>query len=55
MVSFRNPTENRISITYNDKVTSEEKIVQTLLSGGVAIEGKQPPAAAAHPAPINYK
>jgi hypothetical protein len=41
VVRFANPAENKISITYDDQKTDEEKITQALLDGGVAIEGKQ--------------
>ena len=52
MVRYRNPAENRISITYDDKRIDEERIVHELLKGGMAIVGKKPPAT---PPPLTYK
>ena len=44
IIQFGSPAENTVSITFDDLKTDEEKIVQVLDMGGVAIQGKQAPA-----------
>jgi hypothetical protein len=48
------PGENLLSVTYNDRRISEGQIVEALLKGGIAIEGKQPPVSSM-PSPFTYK
>jgi hypothetical protein len=43
IITFNNPTENTIRIIFEDQKTDEEKIVQALVKGGVAIPGKSTP------------
>jgi hypothetical protein len=43
IIRFESPAENKISITFDDRKTDEEKITQALVRGGVTIQGKQTP------------
>jgi hypothetical protein len=52
IIRFGSPAENTISITFDDEKTDEGKISQALEIGGVALPGKQTPAAAS---PFSYK
>ncbi len=40
--------EDMVMITFNDKITDEKKIAQTLLSNGAAIQEKEMPVPEAH-------
>ena len=44
IIRFGSPVENTVSITFDDQKTDEEKIVQALETGGVALQRKQTPA-----------
>jgi hypothetical protein len=44
IIRFMSPAENRIRITFDDRKTDREKIVETLVRGGVAIPGRSAPA-----------
>lgn len=43
IIRFENPTDNTLSITFDDQTTDEEQIVQALTGGGVVLPGKQTP------------
>ncbi len=44
IIRFGSPAENTVSITFDDQKTDEEKIVQALETGGVALPGNKTPA-----------
>jgi len=44
IIRFGSPAENTVSITFDDQKTDEEKIVQALEMGGVALPGNKTPA-----------
>jgi copper chaperone CopZ len=44
VIRFEKPVENRISVTFDDQKTDEEKIVQALVKGGVTVPEIPAPA-----------
>ena len=43
IITFGSTAENKISVTFDDQRTDEEKIVRALVEGGVTVQGKPAP------------